>query len=192
MTLNSLILLNSMRSLFFTILTVVVLLGSQSCKEGCTNPNAFNYDSKAKSDDASCMYCDTAWEPMGTSFDMISDNNPNSQFAFQSVLTLNTQSNIQVFSGNACTKYGFVSNAECNTFNHQLLFTNLTNKTITFSGTVLINYSTFNGSASTSVPIPNMQIPPNQTVATDPVGRICVANSGGFSASIISQNLSYN
>ena len=34
---------------------------SSSCKrrEGCTDPNAINYDSKAKHDDGSCEYSNT-------------------------------------------------------------------------------------------------------------------------------------
>lgn len=181
-----------MRPYFLLCLMALCILATQSCKQGCTNPSAFNYDPEAKSDDASCMYCDTAWQPFSTAFDVVSDNDPDSPFPFQSVLTVNTMSSLQVFSGNACNKYGFVTNQECSTFAHQLQLTNLTNRTITLSGTVFITYNTFNGSVSTSAEITNIQIPPNQVTTTDQLGRICVSNPGSFNASIFNQTITYN
>ena len=47
-----------------TILSITLIgsitVFSSSCKrrEGCTDPNAINYDSKAKQDDGSCEYQD--------------------------------------------------------------------------------------------------------------------------------------
>lgn len=47
-----------MRTIFILLLTSVMLVYASSCrkKEGCTDPTALNYDSKAKKDDGSCKY----------------------------------------------------------------------------------------------------------------------------------------
>ena len=48
---------DALRILSYLFLAVLILTTAPGCKrEGCTDPNADNYDSKAKSDDGSCVY----------------------------------------------------------------------------------------------------------------------------------------
>lgn len=47
---------------FFIFLLAGILFSG--CDEGCTDRNALNYDSLAKKDDGSCIYCDNSTETL--------------------------------------------------------------------------------------------------------------------------------
>ena len=56
-----------MRTIINSIFGLLLLFSLPACfldKEGCTDPNAVNYDSKAENDDGTCEYAD----PAGTQF----------------------------------------------------------------------------------------------------------------------------
>lgn len=49
------------------VLAAALAVGTVSCnRQGCTNPDAVNYDSKAKKDDGSCEVEDSSVDPQGT------------------------------------------------------------------------------------------------------------------------------
>ena len=51
---------NILLNMALLLLIVMINMALQSCKrDGCTDPNASNYDNKAKVDDGSCIYKNT-------------------------------------------------------------------------------------------------------------------------------------
>ncbi len=124
---------------YFSLLSlVVVILFSQSCKKGCTNPSAYNYQKSANQENGTCLYCDSALNTGGSSYYNLMDYNTSSIYYYQNVLNLVVNSSIITYSGNGCNLLGHNNTSGCYTTYYSAVFQNVTNSNVTFSGNIQI------------------------------------------------------
>src|SRR5688572_25912775 len=96
--------------LFFFLLSVLSATVS-SCKKGCTNETAINYNSSAKADDASCLFCDSVLIDNSEQTNLWRDYTSGPNFGdtmFYTVLMINLYSH----SGNNCSALGKEANCD--------------------------------------------------------------------------------
>jgi hypothetical protein len=99
-----------MRYLLVSFLFIIHLsLLLSSCKKGCTNPNADNYDPKAKEDDASCLSCDSTLIATQQQTNSTQDFTPGSPFYGNYVLTAVADFSVSQYRGNGCRQAGKVN-----------------------------------------------------------------------------------
>lgn len=116
-----------------------LVVAAGSCKKGCTNKHAFNYDATAKVEDASCVFCDSINVNDASTQTWVSDNDFNSPFYGTNVLTFSTTMQVRNYSGNACAALGYKSGCstgvtQANIGYVQTVATNLTSDTIGYTG----------------------------------------------------------
>ena len=81
----------------FLFLAVFVTLSSCSKEEGCTYPNACNYDSDAVLDDGSCEYeaCSGCTDPSALNYDASAESDDGGCIYDPAVSTANCESNVE-------------------------------------------------------------------------------------------------
>lgn len=148
-------------------ITGVVIISISSCKKGCTNPSAVNYDESAKQEDASCLYCDsTVWD-VSESYTNIADYSSASNNIHYGdyVLRVNYKVTYYKFTGNGCNKVTGLP--VCSLSTRYLTFTNVTVKNLT-SNNIRVNGNLVINSGSSSVmfdsTLVNYVFTPNSTV----------------------------
>ena len=111
--------------LFFSGLLILMIVGlMQSCKEGCKDKSALNYDSKASTENGTCMYCKEAFvADTATYFFAISDS-AGGTITGNTIEYILITTNHRV-SGNGCKSVGKQVSDKC--YNY-LSMVNLTNK----------------------------------------------------------------
>jgi hypothetical protein len=112
-----------MRVLGYALL-VFMACAMQSCKEGCKDKSAINYDSKAKEENGTCLYCtDTSVSETATYF-FTSANAPNPSAWSIEFILVNTNAEVV---GNGCKMKGLQTGNTCNNY---LFIVNLTDKNV--------------------------------------------------------------
>ena len=134
----------------------------QSCKQGCTNPKAYNYMKSAKADDGSCLYCDSVASLFGSYTTSAQDLNSSSPHYNQTVMRLDVEGNALEYTGNGCTLLGHNNNSgSCQSLSYSGLFQNETSSTLVFSGTIPIYQ--YGNSVVKSFAVYNISIGPYAT-----------------------------
>jgi hypothetical protein len=106
------------------VLLVIVACTIQSCKEGCKDKSAINYDNQAKVDNGTCLYCTgSSTSDSGTYF-LIPQNAGNQNAPSIEFIVVSTNSG---FSGNGCQTQGKSVGSECT---NALRLVNLTGQTL--------------------------------------------------------------
>lgn len=168
-----------------------LLLGAYSCKKGCTNPRAYNYNASAKEEDASCQFCDSSvLDEFNDNFG-ITDYN-SGQHSYQTVLTINLQGNLMRYSGNACKRNGI--STDCNGFFDAFtrirpVLRNVTNDTMLVSGTFFITVS--GGNSSEQVFINYVTIPPQGSYQTNTDILFSCVQTTSAQSSVNSQSFNF-
>src|SRR5687768_2902021 len=95
---------------FFTSLFLLILLSLAigSCKKGCTNPSANNYNASADSDDASCRFCDSVIIDYEFLSAIRIDSRSSSLHYRDTVLGIEVHSALYKYAGNDCERLGKV------------------------------------------------------------------------------------
>ena len=96
----------------------------QSCKEGCKDKTALNYDSKAAVENGVCLYCDSSFVRDTATYFFTCANAPNQNTNAIEFILINTHSSIW---GNGCGTQGKKTGTNCNNY---LLMVNLTNDNV--------------------------------------------------------------
>ena len=119
-----------MKQIAISIVLSIALLSLHSCKEGCRDPKAMNYDSKATNDNASCLFCNdttTLQYDLITVKDLINNSSP---YYKHDIIQARVYSTTHTIAGNGCGAIG-KTNVKTNITNITLV--NLTSKLITIS-----------------------------------------------------------
>ena len=96
-------------------------LAIQSCKEGCKDKKAINYDSKASLENGTCLYCSGTYNADTATYSFNSPNNSqNPNAPAIEFIVVSTSSNV---SGNGCLSEGKTTGGGCNNY---LTIVNLT------------------------------------------------------------------
>src|SRR5437879_3574990 len=86
------------------------LLVASSCKKGCLNKQAINYNSSAKVEDGSCWFCDSAVLDKYDTRTYAYDNQyPPDLFYDSIILYIKGKGNLYQYSGNHCAAIGYTS-----------------------------------------------------------------------------------
>lgn len=93
---------NKMRTLLLFSIFVISIVAS-SCKKGCTDPKALNYNEKVSVDNATCVYCNEKEENSETSLFLTDFNSPISN---KEPLKLLLSQKVRKISGNGCNTIG--------------------------------------------------------------------------------------
>ena len=119
-----------MRLLFAILLVCILAFVIESCREGCKDKSAVNYDPKATVENGTCMYCtSSASVDTGTYF-FTTPNAPNPNVNSIEFILATTSSSVY---GNGCQTEGKQVGSVCNSY---LRMVNLTNETVTGSFSV--------------------------------------------------------
>ncbi len=168
-----------------------LLLGTYSCKKGCTNPRAYNYNASAKEEDASCQFCDSSvLDEFNESYG-ITDYN-SGQHPYETVLTINLQGNLMRYSGNACKLNG--KTTDCNGFFDAFtrirpVLHNITSDTMLFSGNFYISVS--GGNSSEQIFVNYVTIPPQGEYRLDNDILFNCIQTTSAQASVINQSFTF-
>jgi hypothetical protein len=132
-----------MRYPLFLFALCMLLLSFDSCKKGCTNPHALNYNPSAKEDDASCLSCDSSLVDSQNQNNSVEDFTSGSPHYGDYVLEAATIANVYRYGGNACKQAGLMN--VCGNGNPfagleyvDLVLTNNTSDTMLMSASVQI------------------------------------------------------
>lgn len=156
----------------------------QACKKGCTDHNALNPTAGAKTDDGSCLYCDSADVKKLFNFTTVWDGQSNSPYFQSTVLQVTTNLFQTAYTGNGCVASGAIDkNSTCTNTRNSLVFFNLTPSTMKFSGTVRVTFSTFPLNFI-DYPIGNVTIAPNDSFVIANAGYSCISNQNFFTPNI--------
>lgn len=109
-----------MRFVFAGLLAGSLLFFLSSCREGCKDKTALNYDSRAKIENASCLYCTHSYVQDTSTYFFNVDSAPV-QPAIEFILLTTDSAN----RGNGCATVGKYVGDSCNSY---LWVVNLTNK----------------------------------------------------------------
>ncbi|MDB5282180.1 MAG: hypothetical protein JWO06_1255 [Bacteroidota bacterium] len=163
-------------------LLVLILIGINSCKEGCKDVKALNYDRNAKTENGTCQYCDSTHVRSGATaagFDF-----SNSQFLGQHVMDFVLSEDQFTKMGNGC-KDANINRFGCNV---SLLVINLTQYHVNFTYSV-----TFNANATgflwQYVDSNAVTINPFDTLRVGVIDTICTDfSNGSINASLFNSN----
>jgi hypothetical protein len=120
-----------MRPLLTVALWIALLCVAQSCREGCKNKSALNYDSRAVVDNGTCLYCSSSITSDTATYFFSQDSAP-SQPSVEFIL-ITTDSSIY---GNGCRTLGKTAVNNCGNY---LRMVNLT--TLNASGFINIDFN---------------------------------------------------
>ena len=183
--------MNKMIVKYKAILILAVTLGiimCQSCKQGCTNPKAFNYTQGAKQDDGSCLYCDSSStsEITTNSYTYYDYTNGSIHYS-QAVLNIYITENEMIYTGNGCKQLGLGNNNNtCNRLGFSAELHNETSSTMVLSGDLHIS-----GNSQSSIhTFTSISIPPYSYVTAN-VGTIC-DNGFGFTSNLQNYTFQYH
>ena len=107
------------RFLFASLLLAVCLI--QSCKEGCKDKTAINYDSKASAENGTCLYCKSTFTSDTGLYFFTAPNAPNPNANAIEFILVSTNATT---TGNGCQTEGKKVQSICNNY---LRIVNLTN-----------------------------------------------------------------
>jgi hypothetical protein len=91
-----------MRYWVISFLLAFLVCGFHSCKKGCTNSGALNYNPSAKVDDAGCVFCNMNFLDSGIHIDWQRDERPTSYYYNTLVVKSTTTSELYQIAGNGC------------------------------------------------------------------------------------------
>ena len=115
-----------MRFIIYFLTVVLLTVFFESCKQGCKDNHAINYNTKAQNDDGSCLYCDSTRTTDGASIVGVDNTAPLTD---KHVLLLALSENEFGYNGNGCKSEGLQTGKRCNVY---LSVINLTSKSINF------------------------------------------------------------
>jgi hypothetical protein len=145
----------------------MLILSFNSCKKGCTNARAFNYEPSAKEDDASCMFCDSSVLFTREQQGYEDDDMWGSPHYQQYVLVGNMSATVYHYTGNACKQMGMVNT--CNNSDPfsgwayvDFTLSNLTTDTMIVNTSVRLSDNT--GNIKFDTVLTGLTIGPNSTV----------------------------
>lgn len=178
-----------MRSLVVYLSVVCLFTTMQACREGCTNPNAFNFDSKATSDDGGCIYCDTTWNIVESAPEIsVYEYDVNKPEYGQEILRCLVRGYTPTMVGNACDK---IQQQNCNRLSHTVQLQNLTNKKVVFSGEIIISYSNYQNLFDSYIQLDSIQIPAYSTYTSKRLLQDCYYINFSYNAGLENVILSY-
>lgn len=178
--------------LLITLLTILLYSG---CKKGCTDVNALNYTSGAKTEDGSCFYCDSSITQQTITFGTFWDNQPGSPYYGSNIISAELNLVQTAYNGNGCVRYGFKDpNAACTQSACRVVLFNLTSSEVTFTGNMTILIGTFPGNTVFSKQVSSVVIMPQDSVVIDNIGNVCISEGNFFGGSVDCSNpqFSYN
>jgi hypothetical protein len=111
-------------SRFLWALLLLFTIFIQSCKEGCKDKSALNYDSKATVENGTCLYCRSSFVQDTATYLFTCSNAPNPNTNAIEFILINTNSNI---AGNGCMTEGKQTGSNCKNY---LSMVNLTNSNV--------------------------------------------------------------
>jgi len=103
---------------------ILMVCFMQSCKEGCKDKKALNYDSKATVENGTCMYCSSANASDTATYFFTSSNAPNPNVFSIEFIVVGGDASI---AGNGCQTVGKQVSNNCHSY---LSVVNLTNEHI--------------------------------------------------------------
>ena len=123
------------------LFVALCLFMCQSCKQGCTDPKAYNYVHGAKQDDASCLYCDSSVRNAINSQNYTYyDYNTSSPHYGSAVLSMHVTENQKIYTGNGCKVLGLTANNNCIQFVFVAQLYNQTGTTMILTGDLYTQY----------------------------------------------------
>lgn len=182
-------------TILITAACLVAMLFAGSCKRGCTNPSAANYDKTAKEEDASCLYCDSVNLGFLDNYNTYSDYTANSPHYGEYVLRVSYNTRFYSYSGNGCKKLAGLSGSCTSTdlvnSASTIFFENQTNDTMKVN-TWLTYYSGSSPNLQLDTVLYNIIIPPyGSKTALDDVRFNCMQFVTGGSISLNSTTFTY-
>jgi hypothetical protein len=172
----------------FSLIFGLVALSTVSCKKGCRDSTAYNYNHSAKVEDGSCLYCDSTKTISASGFLNVTDLNPSSSYFEQNVMNVTISGYAYSYSGNGCNLIRHITNGDstCENVYNTITFANNTQSNMTISGSILLEYfSQF--SVDFTYSFSGISIPAfSQTVVQMPV--YCVPPSNLFQMEAFTQN----
>lgn len=183
--------MNKQKVALIAVVLVCTTYLLSSCKQGCTDSKAFNYNSGAQQDDGSCMYCDSALETLSIGQTYIYDGDAGSPYQFSYVLAIEDRYSKANFTGNGCRALGIQGDQNCVQGRNYVTLHNLVSSNIRFSCDLTVSISSSFGFTSTNnYPISTVIIPAGDSLALGNVGANCLDQGTFFSVSITSTNYS--
>ena len=85
----------------------------QSCKEGCKDKNAINYDSRAKVENGTCLYCSGSSSRDTATYFFTEPNSPNPNTNAVEFIVIST--NVSQW-GNGCQTEGKLPGSQCKNY----------------------------------------------------------------------------
>jgi hypothetical protein len=161
---------------------------SQSCRKGCTDSTAFNYQHGAKVNDGSCLYCDSAMTVGASSSFFVEDQNSASQFPFEDVLGITLTSNIKTYNGNGCKLLGYSNSNPCIPVTFTAVLQNQTSVNMTFSGTIEV----FTNTNQFLFSVSNVNISQGSSVTLTFAPTGCQTQVFNISGEVIGATFSYH
>ena len=110
--------------IFIAALLVFIACSMQSCKEGCRDKTAINYDSKATAENGTCLYCNSSFNSDTATYFFTAFNAPNPNINAIEFILVATNSSI---SGNGCQTKGMQTGSQCKNY---LRMVNLTTRNV--------------------------------------------------------------
>ena len=109
-------------------LTAMLFVGVlDSCKQGCKDKHAINYNSQAANEDGSCLYCDSSHTTDGGTMFAVDPGVAPAPYTNQNVLLFVASEKEFSTNGNGCKSLGLVTGQQCNV---SLKLINLTNRNV--------------------------------------------------------------
>jgi hypothetical protein len=114
-----------MRAFIAVLLAIAIAFAMPSCREGCKDKNALNYDSKATVENGTCMYCSGSLTANHATYFFVDINAPspyNNQSTFEFIVSTTNSG----YWGNGCQTQNKQTGNVCT---DSMWVVNLTNKT---------------------------------------------------------------
>lgn len=149
------------------LLTAFLSISVSSCKKGCTNAKAMNYNPDADQEDASCLFCDSIIVDTYSGYRDMDDSKSSSVHYRDMVLRSRAIGNLYKYEGNNCASAGLVSNcsdprATTRNFAHiDFLLINLIEDTLVLNGQFRVS---INGGDLRYFNLNNFTIPPYDSI----------------------------